>query len=108
MDTLTGSLAIYAPVAIIVVLALYVTVMVWYRALSDEHPLLLGRMLAHEGGPRLSNAAAEGAALSFAIAVRRCTHCPSQEQCAAWLDSGRKSGFAEFCPNAEFIEHLKH
>ena len=108
MDTLTGSVAIYAPVAIIVILSLYVTVMVWHRALSDEHPLLLGRMLAHHGGPRLANAASEGAALSFAIAVRRCVNCPSQELCSQWLDSGKQAGYVEFCPNAEFIEHLKH
>lgn len=107
MNTLTASLAIYAPVAIMVILALYVTVTLWQRALSDERPLLLGRMLAHEGGPRLANAAAEGAELPFAIAVRRCVYCPSQEKCSAWLDSGKKSGYAEFCPDADFIEHLK-
>ena len=107
MDTLVANLAIYAPLAIVVILALYVTVTVWQRALNDDHPLLLGRMLAHEGGPRLANAATEGAELAFALAVRRCTYCPSQEQCSHWLDSGQKTGYAEFCPNAEFIEHLK-
>jgi len=107
MDTLVASLAIYAPVAVIVMLALYVTVMMWQRALDDERPLLLGRMLAHEGGPRLANAAAEGAELAFAMAVRRCTCCPRQEHCSEWLDSGQKAGYAQFCPNAEFIEHLK-
>jgi len=107
MDTLVASLAIYAPVAIVVILGLYVVVTLWQRALSDDHPLLLGRMLAHEGGPRLANAAAEGAELSFAIAVRRCMYCPSQKQCNEWLDSGEKGGHARFCPNAEFIQHLK-
>jgi len=107
MDTLIASLAIYAPVAIVVILALYVTVMMWQRALNDKQPLLLGRMLAHEGGPRLVNAAAEGAEFAFAMAVRRCTYCPSHEHCSEWLDSGQKTGHAEFCPNAEFIEHLE-
>lgn len=107
MDTFTGSLAIYAPVAIVVILALYVTVMMWQRVLREDHPLLLGRMLAHEGGPRLANAAAEGAELPFAIAVRRCMCCPSHRQCSEWLDSGKKTGYAEFCPNADFIQHLK-
>ena len=107
MDTLIASLAIYAPVAIFVILALYATVMVWQRALNEDHPLLLGRMLAHEGGPRLANAAAEGAERAFALAVRRCTYCPSQAQCSDWLDSGQTTGHAEFCPNAEFIAHLK-
>ena len=28
------------------------------------------------------------------------------ESCGKWLDSGAKTGYEKFCPNAEFIREL--
>jgi hypothetical protein len=107
MDTLMGTLAIFAPLAIIVLLAGYASVLLWQRALGEVHPLLLGRMLARQGGPQLARSAMLGDGAAFATAVRRCVSCPSTKTCGQWLDAGGRAGHAEFCPNAGFIERLK-
>jgi hypothetical protein len=38
-----------------------------------------------------------------AQATRRCVFCKAKQQCDAWLASGRREGFEEFCPNAWYI-----
>jgi hypothetical protein len=107
MDSLMGSLAIFAPIAILAIPALYITFMMWRRTWGEERPLLLGRMLARQGVRPLAEAAMQREGSAFALAVRRCAMCASQATCNEWLDSGKKSGHAEFCPNAEFIERFK-
>ena len=106
MDTLMGTLAVYAPIAIVVILALYITLMMWRRALGDDRPLLLGLMLERLG-PSLPEAATRGMGYDYAIAVRRCVSCGNEAICRKWLETGRQDGYAGFCPNAEFIERLK-
>ena len=39
-----------------------------------------------------------------AIATRRCVFCNATPQCDAWLAGGERGGFADFCPNAGYIE----
>ena len=38
-----------------------------------------------------------------AIAARRCVYCTAKKECDAWLASGKRDGYAQFCPNAEFV-----
>jgi hypothetical protein len=70
--------------------------------LSDlnEPRLRFTEMLARQGlqpGEELSQVHAE------AFAARRCVFCRSKAQCDAWLASGRREGFEDFCPNAWYI-----
>jgi len=107
MDTMMGSLAIYAPMAIVVILLLYITFMRWQHALGDERPLFLGQMLRRQGASLPGGAVTHTAAYDYAIAVRRCVNCGVPDACGKWLETGKQDGYAEFCPNAEFIERLK-
>jgi hypothetical protein len=106
MDPMMGTLAIYAPIAIVVILVLYLTGMMWRRALGDDRPLLLGLMLTRQGAS-IPDAATHGVGRDFALAVRRCISCGEADSCRKWLETGKQDGYAEFCPNAEFIERLK-
>ena len=106
MDTLMGSLAVYAPMAIVVILLLYITLMRWQPALGDERPLFLSQMLRRQGAS-FPDAVTQGAAYDYALAVRRCVNCGQADTCRKWLETGKQDGYAEFCPNAEFIARLK-
>ena len=106
MDTLMGTLAIYAPIAIIILIVLYLSAMMLRRAFGEQHPLLLGQMLSRQG-VRLYQPVTPAAGHCFALAVRRCVNCVQQATCRKWLDAGEKIGYENFCPNAEFIERLK-
>ena len=106
MDTMMGSLAVYAPTAIVVILLLYITLTRWQHALGDERPLFLGQMLRRQGAS-IPAGVTQGVAYDYAIAVRRCVNCGAADTCGKWLETGKQDGYAEFCPNAEFIERLK-
>ena len=75
----------------------------WRRALSRESELQIWRVLQREG---VSEANATPGAR--ARAVRRCTFCPSIEECDGWLAGRNREDPADFCPNASYIAHLKH
>ena len=107
MDNFIDSLAVLAPAVIIALIVGYVVVLLWERAQGEVHPLPLGRMLARQGGEELARAAMQREGTAFALAIRRCVGCSSTASCSQWLDAGGKAGYAEFCPNAEFIERLK-
>jgi len=40
--------------------------------------------------------------------VQRCLACTEAAQCQAWLWSGARDGYQPFCPNAAFIERMRH
>jgi len=42
-----------------------------------------------------------------AVALRRCTLCPSVGTCHEWLDSGARQGLETFCPNATYLRKLE-
>ncbi len=44
---------------------------------------------------------------SLALALRRCTLCPSVDACHEWLASGSRKGLERFCPNATYFEKLE-
>lgn len=58
---------------------------------------------------RIGLAPAETAAeepRSLALALRRCTLCPSVDACHEWLASGAREGLEQFCPNASYFRKL--
>jgi len=66
--------------------------------------LELWRMMRRLGlGP--ADAAEEPKGL--AIAIRRCTLCPTVDACHEWLASGGREGLDGFCPNAAYLRKLE-
>jgi hypothetical protein len=45
---------------------------------------------------------------SLALALRRCTLCPSVGTCHEWLASSSREGLESFCPNAAYLRKLGH
>ena len=104
MDSLIGTLAVLGPIAIIVVVALYLKGMTWRRVWGVKRCLSLGEMLRrHDVG----DVGAIRHSHEFAFATRRCAECSEEKACRKWLDAGKRRGYHEFCPNAEFIDRLK-
>jgi hypothetical protein len=66
----------------------------------NEPRLRLAEALAARG-VRLGADPAE--AYGAALATRRCVFCTTKKECDAWLASGRREGFEDFCPNAWYI-----
>jgi hypothetical protein len=59
---------------------------------------------------RVGLAPAEAAAdepRGMALALRRCTLCPSVDDCHEWLASGSREGLDRFCPNVAYFRKLE-
>lgn len=105
MEAFAAAMLAYAPTAIVGGIALLLA-LVFLRGFRRERPLALGRMLERQGaspGPVFSPVEAR----KLAEAARRCANCGAEQVCGAYLDSGRRADYGEFCPNAEYIEGLK-
>ena len=77
-----------------------------WRAISDERPLLLSRLLAFEGidmAERLGDTDAR----QFALAARKCMFCAERERCESWIARKQPGGYESFCPNTGYIERMK-
>ena len=107
MSTLMETLAIYAPITMIVVILLYVSFAMFERAIREQGPLLLSQMLLRQGA-KVPDPMLRLAGASFAQAVRRCANCVQRDSCSRWLEEGNKAGYEQFCPNAAYIEQLKN
>ena len=44
---------------------------------------------------------------NLALALRRCTLCPSVDACQEWLAAGSREGLERFCPNASYLKKLE-
>lgn len=65
----------------------------------DDNRLRLAEMLERHG-TRLADQAPYWAG----VATRRCVlFCSAKDECDAWLASGRRDGYARFCPNAAYV-----
>ncbi len=106
MTPLLESLALYAPIVIVLAPLAALAALVWRRALGDEQTLPLGDMLARQG-VHADGVWTPGAARQLAVAARRCASCGASQACREWLEAGRCSGYEEFCINAPLIERLK-
>lgn len=74
------------------------------RFFARAAQLELWRMMQRRG---LSPADAAEEPKNLALAIRRCTLCPSLSECHAWLDSGAREGAEAFCPNASYLRKLE-
>lgn len=74
--------------------------------MSAAGKLLLSALLRRQGEDVLRQAIF-GDGRELRSAVRNCRRCAAAERCRALLASGAREGYAEFCPNAGFIEHAK-
>ena len=75
----------------------------WRRAMTDTRTLQIWQAMGRRG---LEPADAAGQERALAVAVRRCTLCPSLEQCEHWL-AGERDDPRSFCPNTMFMENLQ-
>jgi hypothetical protein len=74
------------------------------RMIADSGQLELWRLMQRRG---LSAAAAAEEPKNLALAMRRCTLCPSLDQCREWLASDAREGFEDFCPNGRYLLRLE-
>lgn len=77
-----------------------------WRAMTDERPLLLSRLLVFEGIEMSEHLTGAGTR-QFALAARKCMQCSAREQCEGWLAGRSADGYESFCPNAGYIARLK-
>jgi hypothetical protein len=103
---LLGSIAYMAASALVLGIAACIVIVSLWRLRHEPAPSGLGAMLARQGidWGRLAAAASVN---DFALAVDRCTGCRARARCGEWLVSGRRDGYAAFCPNAAFVERMK-
>ena len=76
------------------------------RAASRSQPLLMPRMMEHEGvgleawvDASVLRESGEG--------TRRCLLCRERRECVEWLEGRSERALAELCPNAELIQRMK-
>jgi len=106
MSPMFQTVALYAPVVIVVIVAAALVSVLWRRGFAQDTQLPLAEMMVRRGvvlTPVWSGLGASG----LAQAARRCASCSATKACRAWLDSGRREGYEEFCANAAYIEGLK-
>lgn len=74
------------------------------RLSAGSGELELWRAMSRLG---LSAADAAQEPKNLALAVRRCTLCPTVDACHEWLAAGRREGLGAFCPNAAYLRKLE-
>ncbi len=102
MDTLTNTLTVTGLLlfmAAILAPALFAS---WRRVMNDAGTLQLWQVMERRG---LAPADAAGEERALAVAVRRCTMCPSLGKCEQYLAHERDDVDA-FCPNTMFLDNL--
>jgi hypothetical protein len=77
----------------------------WRAGMREEGPLLMHRVLAHEGAT-VERCADEGELAQIAAAARGCLLCRDKETCLAWLEGDASVSLQQFCPNAQMISRL--
>jgi hypothetical protein len=87
--------------------AAYYALETWLRAWEQQVPSPLVRTLYRVGADpeRLGEPEARRA---IANAERSCATCAATGACREWLESGSRTGYRNFCPNAALVEHLAH
>ena len=106
MTPLMQTMAVYAPVVLVVVLALCAAFVMERRGWIAERELPIDAVLRRQG-ILLDELWTPAASRELSSAVQRCANCAVQGACRAWLDAGRRDGFEEFCPNAGFIRRAR-
>ena len=89
----------------LVVFTIGAVIMAQWRGIPAG-PLPLYEMLVRQD-PRAATKALASGSRDFAVAVRQCVGCSARAQCRAWLDSGSRDGFDEFCANAGYVARMR-
>lgn len=95
-------------IAVLVLLgtcAAWIAVRSALRAMRDESPLRLSRLVEGKG-LALAGARSEAEVRSAALAARRCATCASHARCDVHLDARDYDGLRDICPNTLFIDRL--
>jgi hypothetical protein len=103
---LLESIAFFGAAALGLGIAAIAGLSLW-RALADARRLLLAEVLMLEGVDLAQRVKGAGGR-EFALAARRCMECAARERCAEWLAERRGEGYQGFCPNARYIDALRH
>jgi ribosomal protein S12 methylthiotransferase accessory factor YcaO len=104
MELLT-SIAVMSSGLLALVIAVLVIAAVFSQS-GGSQPLLLDQVLRRQSDALAHRAIASGGH-DFVVAVQRCLACTEAAQCRAWLSSGARDGYQQFCPNTGFIERMK-
>jgi hypothetical protein len=99
------SLVIATLAGVVGVIAVYFVFETWLLAWERRIPSPLVRTL-YRAGADPHRLAAPGMAGEIALAERRCPSCPAIGSCREWLESGTRTGYGRFCPNAALVERL--
>jgi hypothetical protein len=85
----------------------YCALETWLRAWEQQVPSPLVRTLYRVGADpeRLSEPEVRQA---IANAERSCATCTTTGACREWLESGSRTAYRTFCPNAALVERLTH
>lgn len=87
--------------------AAYFALETWLRAWEQQVPSPLARTLYRVGADpeRLAEPEARRAITN---AERSCATCTATGACREWLESGSRTPYRSFCPNAALVERLTH
>jgi hypothetical protein len=102
---LLGSIAFMAASALVLGIAAWIVSTALIGLWHEPLPSGLGAMLARQGID-WGAVAASASINEVAHAADRCAACRARAQCGEWLVSGRRDGYAAFCPNAAFVERV--
>jgi hypothetical protein len=92
--------------AVLCGIVLAAIVLALWQGAGNDAPVLLYPMLRSQGEEVARMATASGSR-NFALAVKQCLRCQSTARCRAWLDSGNREGFDQFCANAGYVSRLR-
>ena len=105
MDTLMA-VAIVAGFGGAILLGGWVMYRLLRAVMREDRPVLMHRMLQRQG-LSLDRLQYSTELKQAAAAARRCVVCRDRELCLAWLERDGKTGYEQFCPNADFIARLR-
>jgi hypothetical protein len=99
------SVATVALGGMLLLVAAYYVLETWLRAWEQQVPSPLVRTLYRVGADP-ERLARPGARRMIALAERSCPACTATGACREWLESGSRTAYRSFCPNARLVEHL--
>ena len=103
MDTGLAVLAIAVVLVLVAASASPALFPLWHRYMARQSDLEIWPMMRRRGVALDEDVVRPS---EVADAIRRCTLCPSVNECRGWLASERREGAEDFCPNERFLQSL--
>ena len=107
MSLTLESIATVALGGIGLLVAGYYVLETWLRAWEQQVPSPLVRTL-YRAGADPERLVKIDASYEIALAERTCPACTATGACREWLESGSRTAYRSFCPNAALVERLTH